>query len=171
VWLVQEVINGGSKAVSWLSNNAGDIGAGVGLVSMFLPPPANLIVGGIALGFSAWGAYQAYRQRDWAGVGLAAVGAIPGLGAAAKGFKALRAGKTAGRKLGQHLARKGTSRSAPGRRAAKNEVKRSRQAHEAAERSARRWDRATYPFAAYDAYSFGRKLWNASGPRKVRRRR
>lgn len=79
------------KAAKWVSDNAGTIGTVIGTVSMFLPPPANIIGGAIGLGFSAWGAYNDAKEKKWGSFALSVVGMVPGVGAVAKGAKWINA--------------------------------------------------------------------------------
>jgi hypothetical protein len=97
------------------------------------------------------------RQKKYASAGISLVGAVPGIGAIARGAKAYRAGKTAGRaamKLKRYLPSAGSKRV---KKLAIRNMKKLGRVHVRAEQSAKRWDRATYPFAAFDAGKLGCK--------------
>ncbi|WP_432838080.1 LamG-like jellyroll fold domain-containing protein [Dactylosporangium sp. CA-092794] len=159
---VKKVGNGVKAAASWTYNHASDIGTVVGTVSLFLPPPANVIGGAIAIGFSAVGAYRDARQGNWGNFALGVAGAIPGVGAFAKGVRAYKAGKTflgASRAIGRYAPRAGSKAWKM-----KNLVRPMRKARSAAaraNRALRPWERTANAFGAFDAGRMGCKYWSS----------
>lgn len=71
---------------------------------MFTPPPINIIAGAAAIGFSAYSAYNNFRSGRYGAAAVDVLGAIPGAGAASRGWRAARAAWNA-RSIGKGISK------------------------------------------------------------------
>jgi RHS repeat-associated protein len=151
-----------ATGASFVYNHASDIGTGLGIVACFLPPPADLIVGGVAVGFSLLGAVKDISEGNYMQAAIGIVGAIPGVGAIAKGVKAYKAGKAAlkaAERIGEYVPKYGSKADK-----LKNLVRpfrKLRSAAKKAEKELKPWEKVHRAVTGFETFRLGCKYWGS----------
>ncbi|MFJ6195354.1 LamG-like jellyroll fold domain-containing protein [Micromonospora sp. NPDC092111] len=151
-------------AASFVRNNPALV---AGTLSMFTPPPFNVAFGVLAVGFSAYSAYNNIRAKRYGAAAFDLLGAIPGGGSAFRGVRALQAGSKA-RKLGRGVSKFKYQRGArKAKRAHLNRMHRSQSSSKQHWRSSNRWGRADRRYAYPAAVSYTACKYHRSCKRRA----